>query len=102
MLPTERSLKDTPEIRARIHLNQYLKFWGEVGSTVYFRSGPNRGKKRDKIPWTVKHIEMNPENVTWSKDGKVPNYIKLEGEIRGTKQTIWTCQTQLINTGVKK
>ena len=101
-MQTEKSFVSTPEIRARIHRAHYLKFWASVGDIVHFRSGPNRGKKHSKIPWKVVEICNDPEECIWVKNGRVPNYIKLEGEIRGTKTTVWTCQTQLTNVGVKR
>jgi hypothetical protein len=94
--------KTTPELQAEIHRRHYQKFWGDIGDTVYFHSGPNRGKKRDRTPWKVVEIEIDPTQTHWTNGGKVPNFIKLEGDLRGKKTTVWTCENKLVNSGVKE
>jgi hypothetical protein len=98
-LSLDKNQKITPEIQARIHQYHFLKFWGDVGDIVYFHNGPNRGKKKDRIPWKVVEIEMDPTQVHWTNGGKIPNYIKLEGLLRGQKTTVWTCENKLVNSG---
>lgn len=77
-----------------------MKFWGDIGDVVYFKSGPNRGKKRDRIKWKVLEINMDPLNCHWAKGGTVPQYIKLGANVRGVDTTVWTCENQLDNVGV--
>jgi hypothetical protein len=80
----------------------FVLFWGDVGSTVTFRS---KGRK-SAIEWTVKHVEKDFEKVRWTKGGGQPAFIQLERTVilagnKTRKETIWTCVTQLDDPRIK-
>lgn len=91
--------KSTIELRQKIHMHHFVQFRGEVGDTVYFERGQYRGKKRDKTPWIVRHVEADPEKCHWTNGGKTPLYIELQGVHNEQKITVHTCEKFLINNG---
>jgi hypothetical protein len=79
----------------------FLRFWGDVGQMVAFKK-----PKKVKQQWKVVEINTNVDEIHWSNDGWIPNYIKLEGEVKqrdGTTKliTCWTCENKLKPVGVQ-
>jgi hypothetical protein len=78
----------------------WIRFWGQVGDLVVFKR-----PKKPKQLWKVVEIATEVEEIHWTNDGWIPNYIKLEGEVKqrdGTTKliTCWTCENKLKPIGV--
>jgi hypothetical protein len=79
----------------------FLRFWGDVGQMVAFKR-----PKKVKQQWKVVEIATDVDEIHWSNDGWIPNYIKLEGTVPqrdGTTKliTCWTCENKLKPVGVQ-
>lgn len=88
---TSSVLSKADKRRKAIFDEQFVSFWGGVGSTVRFKHNGVAGR----IEWDVIGVETDWRAVKWTKGGKRPLFIKLQRKVSlaGGKHRVETCWT---------